>query len=181
MVKSENVLLLGKKIFWNPSIFSNPARGSGQKRSHMLITFYRPENQPIIGADPYRFAPPSPFVLSSTNLSTFFAGNLDNFNFSLASRGPDRGTKNDRSLSTVVPTSGINVRYYQDKCDPYCNIRDLKHGRRMGLRRPTGSGRSELNATANARLAVHMLSRTWKPVVWRPAVNVRKFTRIFTP
>ena len=28
---------------WNPAIFSNPVRGSGQKSSRMLITFFRPE------------------------------------------------------------------------------------------------------------------------------------------
>ena len=36
------------------------------------------------------------------------------------------------------------------------------------------------NATAHARFVVHMLWRTWKPVVWRPVVNVSKFTCIFT-
>ena len=29
-----------QKNIWNPSIFSNPARGSGQKSSRMLITFF---------------------------------------------------------------------------------------------------------------------------------------------
>ena len=28
----------------NPAIFSSPARGSGQKSSRMLITFFRPES-----------------------------------------------------------------------------------------------------------------------------------------
>ena len=59
--------------------------------------------------------------------------------------------------------------------------RDLKHWRRMGRQRPTGSDQGELNATTHARLVVQMLSRTWKPVVCRPAVNMSKFTRIFTP
>ena len=33
----------GNKIFEIPPFFSNPARGSGQKSSRMLITFFRPE------------------------------------------------------------------------------------------------------------------------------------------
>ena len=44
LVKSGNVLLLGKKKKkWNLVIFSNPARGSGQKSSRMLSTFFHPE------------------------------------------------------------------------------------------------------------------------------------------
>ena len=45
LVKSGNVLLLDKKKKkdWNPAIFSNPVRESGQKSSGMLITFFRPE------------------------------------------------------------------------------------------------------------------------------------------
>ena len=40
---SWNISFLGKKIFEIPAIFSNPARGSGQKRSRMLTAFFRPE------------------------------------------------------------------------------------------------------------------------------------------
>ena len=36
-------LILRQENIWNPAIFSNPARGSGQKSSRMLITFFRPE------------------------------------------------------------------------------------------------------------------------------------------
>ena len=43
LVKSGKVLLLGKKKNGNPAIFLNLARGSGQKSSGMLITFFRPE------------------------------------------------------------------------------------------------------------------------------------------
>ena len=39
-VMSGNILFLGKKIFEIPPFFSNPARGSGQKSSRMLITFF---------------------------------------------------------------------------------------------------------------------------------------------
>ena len=31
---------------------------------------------------------------------------------------------------------------------------------------------AQANATARARLVVHMLSRKWKPAAWRAAVNV---------
>ena len=43
-VMSRNILILGKKNIWNPPIFSNPARGSGQKSSRILSTFFRPES-----------------------------------------------------------------------------------------------------------------------------------------
>ena len=42
-VMSGNILFLGNKIFEILPFFSNPARGSGQKSSRMLITFFRPE------------------------------------------------------------------------------------------------------------------------------------------
>lgn len=53
------------------------------------------------------------------------------------------------------------------------HIRDLKDEDRKCL--------DDLNATADARLVVDMLSRTWKPAVWRLAVNGSKFTSIFYP
>ena len=37
-----------QKNIWNPVIFSDPARGSGQKSSRMLITFFRPEDGSLL-------------------------------------------------------------------------------------------------------------------------------------
>lgn len=53
--------------------------------------------------------------------------------------------------------------------------RDLEHRRRRGMT-TTGSDLDYLNATAHASLVVHILSRTWKPLVCRPAVNDLKWS-----
>ena len=60
------------------------------------------------------------------------------------------------------------------------NNRDLKHRRRERRQRGTGRGWGDLHATVHALLLVHVLSRTWEPVVCRPSLNVSTFTHIIT-
>ena len=69
-VISRNMIFLGKKIFEIPPFFSDPARGSGQKSSRMLITFFRPERETLVG-----FGHVSPRIWEITNKQ--FGGGAD--------------------------------------------------------------------------------------------------------
>ena len=59
-VMSRNILILGKKNIWNPPIFSNPARGSGQKKfthAHYVFPPWRglPVQSSLAPSRPRRF------------------------------------------------------------------------------------------------------------------------------
>ena len=48
--------IIRQQNFWNPASFSNPARGSGQKSSRLLITFSRPEIPTLVAQISISFA-----------------------------------------------------------------------------------------------------------------------------
>ena len=56
-----------------------------------------------------------------------------------------------------LATTGERVYPKNGRSRQQNDNRDLKHWRMMGRRRPTGSGRSNLNTTTHAGLVVHML------------------------